>query len=488
MHSLMTIGLDISQPPWAELQFDTLLLAHMINEEWPRAKTLENCGQHYIKKGKVDPEKMKGFTKTFGWGAVPWRLMYDYACGDAEVTLELWEHLWPMFQKKFAGDAGRLWTDEIGFQNTLFRMEQRGIEVDLSFCKQYESIAEIEMQQIEDELGFTPSKTSALSKFLFEELKLPVLAYTPGGKPAMTKAVMEDYDRMLALPMFPSSARLVLDYRGWMKANSSFYRPFQTLVDSKGRVNCNYKQHGTVTGRLSCETPNLQQIPRSSDKAWNGRIKSAFRASPGYALVGFDYSQLELRLATAYGQELILLDEFSKPDADPFTRYASIIGADRYTTKTFFYAMIYGAGEEKIAKTLHRDMIDMHDQYVAFKQSIPGILKAASLANTKARQRGYVRLWTGRRRHFKKPEDSFKAFNSLLQGGGAEVVKRVMLDMDHNLTDDNCRMLLQVHDEVVFEIREDLVDVYSAKIVDTMEAMPTEFFGLPFKVAGKVWG
>jgi DNA polymerase-1 len=501
-HSLMTIGADPSK--WEGQHYDGILMAHMLNEEWPYKKNLENCALYYLKKQKLGKDAMDAFTKQFGWGSVPPSLMHDYACVDAELHLELVLKLLGLCRKHFGEDFDKLWPDEIEWSRVLFRMEQRGVGVDLKFCRQYEAIAEMTMQELEDDLGFKPSKTTELSKFLLHDLGLPILEYTPGSyedpktkkvlkspekrRASFTKNVMEEYDAILE-NVDDERARQVLDYRGWQKANSSFYRPFQHLADANDRVHTNYKQHRTVTSRLSSEEPNLQQIPRSSDKAWNGRIKSAFRALPGWALIGFDYSQLELRLATAYGQEDILLDEFAKDDADPFTRYSSIINADRFTTKTFFYAMIYGAGEEKIATTLHRTVPQIHNSYVAFRDNIPRILRAADVAKAKARQRGYIRYWSGRRRHFRNPSASYKAFNSLLQGGGAEVVKHVAIEIDKEVTHpDECHMLLQVHDELVFEIREDLLDVYSPQIVNTMEKFPTDFFGLPFHVVGKQWG
>ena len=469
---------------------DISLLAHFINEERPYQKNLNNVGMMYVKKGKTGKDEIDKFTEALGWGNVPPHLMDAYARGDAELTLELYEKLWPMFQKKFGDKADELinWEDRMNL--ALYNMEHRGIHVDQKFCRQYEGIANIEMDNVVDELGFVPSKTKDLSQFLFDELKLPVLKRSEKtGKPSLDKAVMEDYERMLEVRAEDNTrVRLVLDYRGWQKAASTFYAPFQFLADEEGRIHCNYNQNGTVTGRLSASEPNLQQIPRTSNKAWNGRIRSAFRASEGYDLVGYDYSQLEFRLAAAYGQEEWLIEEFAKEDADPFTVLAERIGTDRYTAKTFTYAMIYGAGKDKIAATLKRTVTDIEDPYNAFLATIPGIIKAKSVAQAKAKSRGYIRYWTGRRRHFPDPSRSYKAFNSLLQGGGAEVVKRVLVLCNENVCDDNCRLLLQVHDELVFEIRQGMEDVYGPRIIDTMQSLPTNYFGVNFAVAGKKWG
>jgi DNA polymerase-1 len=466
--------------------YDTLLICHMINENSPWEKSLENCAQKYIKKGKTQKDAVHAFAKAFGWSAVPAKLMRPYACGDAEVTLELWEKVWRMFQTRFGDEADTLWQYELEMNNALFQMENSGIAVDQKFCRQYQAIATMEMDQIEQELGFAPSKTTALAKFLFDELHLPILELTPGGKPSMAKRAMEDYERILGA-MGDHRARLVLDYRGWQKATSSFYTPFQRIADSSNRIHCNYKQHGTATGRLSCSEPNLQQIPRQSDKAWNGRIRTAFLPNEGYKLVGFDYSQLELRLAAAYGGEQWLIEEFSREEADPFTALAERIGTDRYTAKTFTYGVMYGAGLEKTAKILGKKPEDIEQDYRTFLASIPGIMKAKRLAELKTRQRGYIRYWTGRRRHI-IPDDSYKAWNALLQGGAAEVVKRVLVQINRDICDDNCRLLLQIHDELVFEIRDDMVEKYSAMIVPAMETLPTEFFGTKFQVSPKEWG
>ncbi len=485
MHSLSTVdelkpvGLDDT------VQYDTMLIAHLVNENWPKEKSLENCGQHYVKDGKSGKDEIAKFSKLFGWGAIPPHLMAPYACQDAVLTLKLFEHLWPIFCKKYGPDAIEYYRREWQVQNILYHMEQSGITVNQKFCRQYAAIARLQMDTIEDDLGFIPSKTTALSKFLFDDLELPVLERTPTGKPKLDKKVMEQYETILS-NTDDDRAKQVLDYRGWMKASSTFYLPFQTLADSSGRIHCGFKQHGTVTGRLSCATPNLQQIPRESDKEWNGRIRTAFNASPGYVLLGFDYSQLELRLCAAYGQESTLLDIFNDGTVDPFTAYAELIKTDRQTTKTFFYAMLYGAGQERIAITLNRDLKDILVPYANFRQSIPGILRAKALSESKAKQRGYIRLWSGRRRHLSSNE-TYKAFNSLMQGGGAEIVKRVMIDIHSELNPDECRMLLQVHDELVFEIREDVVDQYTKLIIDKMEQFPTEYFKVPFKVHAKAW-
>lgn len=480
LHSFMTMNIDLS----VVHAYDMLLMSHMINENRPYAKTLDNVGQFYLKRGKTAKDDVDRYTKLFGWGSIPVSVIRPYAIGDSRLTLDLYFELENRFIKEFGDKAGNLWVTEFNFQNVLFKMEQRGIRVNLDFCATMEGISKLEMIEIEDALGFKPSGSLELSKFLFKTLDLPVLERTPGGKPSMAKNVMEEYDRMLEQHS-DDRAELVLNYRGWQKAVSTFYKPFQGLVDSNARIHCSYRQHGTTTGRLSCSSPNMQQIPRSSDKRWNGRIKNAFIPTEGYRLLSLDYSQLELRLAAAYGDETVLIEEFEKDDADPFTALANEIGIDRFTAKTLSYGLLYGAGKEKTSKILNRPLEEVGPIYDKFLKSIPGIIRIKRMCEAKAASQLYIRYWDGRKRHFTDRGEAYKAFNSLLQGGAASVVKNVMVTLDKEVCDENCHMLLQIHDEIVFEIKEEVYDDYKNRIIEIMEEIPTKLFGVRFKVGAK---
>jgi len=482
LHSLATLGINLED---TTRHYDTLLLAHMINEELPYSKALDSLGKYYIKEGKFDNDRVKKWGELWGWDKIPIDLIDPYACQDAELTLKLYEHLKPMWDERFDDD---LWVWEQRFNTVLYRMEQIGVAVDTDFCRQKSEIGYARMDEIEEQLGFKPSSTKELSKFLFDELHMPVLETSEKtGKPSLNKHVMEEYDQMLEATN-DKSAKLVLEYRGWQKAVTALYDPMARLVSHDKRVRADFRQDGTRTGRLSCADPNLQQLPRGSDKAWNGNARTAFRSGrEGFSLVSYDYSQLELRLATAYGNEQRLLDEFRKPDADPFTAFAGILGVDRFTTKTFFYANIYGAGAAKIAYTLNRSLAEVQDIHDRFKASIPGITQVSNAATKLAKQRGFVKYWTGRRRNFIRSWEEpkyYKAFNSVLQGGAAEIVKRSMVNMSE-IESDDCRMVLQIHDEIVFMIKDDKIDEYAPIIEKIMTNHPE--FSVPLKVERKVW-
>ena len=481
MHSLATLGIDLGDSK--RTHYDTLLIAHMLNEEIPYNKSLESVGQHYIKEGKKDKDQVAKWGELWGWDNIPYDLLEPYAKQDAELTLKLKEFLWETWLEDFQPD---LWAWEQEFNTVLYRLEQRGVAVDIDFCRKKSEIGHGIMQDIEDALGFNPGSSTQLGKYLIDELGMPVLETSAKtGKPSFNKHVMEQYEQMLETQGSKDATR-ILEYRGWAKAVTALYDPMQSLVSLDGRVRANFKQHGTKTGRLSCSEPNLQQLPRASSKPWNGNARSAFSAGrDDHTLVSFDYSQLELRMAASYGNEEILLEEFSKDEADPFTRFAEILGEDRQTTKTFFYANIYEAGSAKIAYTLNRAVSEVEIIHKRFKASIPGITAASNTARGLASKRKYIKLWTGRRRHYPFHDSKYyTAFNSVLQGGGAEVVKRSMVRLQQ-IESSECFMLLQIHDEIVFSIKTDKIDYYSPKIIEIMEAHPE--FPIKLKVESKLW-
>jgi DNA polymerase-1 len=298
---------------------------------------------------------------------------------------------------------------------------------------------------------------------------------------------MELYDILLERQDSPIAKR-VLEYRGWQKTVGSNYRAYLRLRSPDGRLRPNYKLHGTKTGRLSCSDPNLQQIPRESDKVWNGKLKQAFLPTRGYRLMEFDYSQLELRLATAYANEIELKQVFLE-DRDIFTEMSKILGFNRQDTKTFVYSVQYGAGLDRLMHVFKVSRWRAEEMRETYKQSYPGFVKVEGIAKMRCRTRGKVQLWSGRYRHFfDRDSDAHKAFNSAILGGAADIVEHVMVRLFKEIdNEEECRMLLTVHDSVVFEIREDVVEDYKAAIIEIMSDVKPDF-GVKFAVDGKEWG
>lgn len=477
LQSLATIGIYPNQR-----MFCTQQLAHMVNEEW-FSKSLDSLSKNLLGDKKTK-EKVEKWTHAFGWKTIPGDLMDEYARHDAELTLELFAKiLWPEAR---AQELDKLWDTELAYIQLLDKIERVGIKVDTEFAKIKVNVGETRMADICDELGFTPTPTN-LSKLFFEELKLPILSLTPGGKPCLDKKNMEQYDEILSY-IDDKRAQLVLEYRGWQKAVSSLYLAALNFKSSDGRIRPNFKAHGTKTGRLSCESPNLQQIPRNSKNIWNGDAKRTFIPDEGYKLLEFDYSQLEFRLAAAYGGVDLLLDIFAKGE-DPFIPIAiEVFGGIefRQSAKTLTYTTLYSGGQRRISFALGISESAASDVISRFRELYPGIYAASSKATKLAATRGYVRYWTGRRRHFPNPEFAYKAFNSIIQGGAAELVKHAMLRVDDQVCNEYCRIVLTVHDSIVLEVKEEL----AKSIIEPVKKLMSDFpqFGVKFDVDCKEWG
>jgi DNA polymerase-1 len=300
---------------------------------------------------------------------------------------------------------------------------------------------------------------------------------------------MEYYEEKL-LQLGSPVAKQVLEYRGYQKAVSSYWRAYQTHVSPDGRIRPNFNLHRTVTHRLSCDTPNLQQIPRITEQPWNKDVKGGFIPEcDDFVLMEADYSQLEMRLTAAYAQDKRLIGIFSDPTRDLFTEMSLDMGYPRHSLKTAVYATGYGAGAEKLGTifgSLAAGRRFKNDYYEAY----PGIAKVSNMASAACKGQGFVRDWALRRRHFEDPyAEAHKAFNAVIQMGATDIVKRIMVRLGKEIGLDNpeCRMILQVHDSVVFEILKSKIDYYGRIIVKIMEDVVPNF-GVPFRVDWHQWG
>lgn len=378
-----------------------------------------------------------------------------------------------------------LWEWEKRFVKAIADMESYGVAIDRSLAEsELQMGTQIMSQIIEDLGGLNPTSPKDLEHLLLERLGLPVVRKTPKGKPSFDKFAMEEYEDILGNRNDPT-ARMVLEYRGWQKACSTYFKAFLEKQDADGRVRPNFKLHGTRTGRLSCENPNFQQIPRTTDEAkrWNLNTKKCITASSGWNLWELDYSNLELRLAAIYSGQQALIEAFNQ--GQPIWDYMSDLlgGWEKYKTKTATYAILYGAGKKKL------DLMGIPDEaYRTYFDTFPRFKWASETINEGAKSQGYVNYWTGRRRHFPPSESPHKAFNSVLQGGGAEVVKRALVEISENVCDQSCRLVLTIHDSIVLEIRQSMENLYLAKAQEIMERIPTEFFEMKFTVDAHEWG
>jgi DNA polymerase I len=465
--------------------FCTMELAHLIHEERPFSKSLDAVGKHYTGDVKVKSEMFQKALKHYGWKHLPPNIIREYGMGDADLTYRVMEKLLPLIDD----DLMKYWHEQkMPFYKVIIAMERRGVRVDTALCERMINHGEICMDEIVEILQLNPGSPKDLSTLLIDKLGLPVVKRSQKTqKPSFDKEAMKDYETMLELRDDPT-ARYILEYRGWQKSVSSNYRPYIELLSVDGRLRPNYKLHGTKTGRMSCEKPNLQQIPRVSNKPWNGEMKSAFIPAPGYRLWEADYGQLELRLATAYANERGLKAVFEE-DRDVFTEMSEQLGMARHDTKTLTYTIQYGGGIRRLTTVFGIQPARAQEIRENFYQTYPGFRAVSNLAQRKAAAKGKLQLWSGRYRHFSYPKDeAHKAFNSVIQGGAADIVERTMIRLFNEVdNEEECRMLLQVHDSVVFEIKEGLEDKYRELIVKTMEDIKPDF-GVKFKVDFHEWG
>jgi DNA polymerase I-like protein with 3'-5' exonuclease and polymerase domains len=384
---------------------DVSAMAHLINENKPYNKGLDSLAQYYLKEpGKIKDPEIEKEKKT-GWKNTTWQQMWDYAVLDAVI---------------------------------------------------------------EKDLGINPASPKQLKKLLIDDLGLPVVKQSARtGAPSFDKEAMLAYDLMLESLENPVAKR-IKEFRGWQKAVSASYRPYLDLVGMDGRLRCSYRLHGTATGRLSCAEPNLQQIPKTSDKAWNGKVKECFIAEDGYVLINADFSQLELRLATAYAGEEELKEVFNE-GRDIFTEMSKQLNMSRHDTKTLVYSMQYGAGEQRLMNAFGVDKTTAKQIRQNYFNTYPHFRRLNERCTAKVEETGEIKIWSGRVRHFEHRNDAYKAMNSLIQGGAADIVERIMVRCFQELEGPECRMLLQVHDSITFEVKESVVPQYLEKIRTLME-------------------
>ena len=468
--------------------YDTMLMTHLLDENEP-SKALDYLAKKYLNDSKQRSEIMQAAINAVGWKMLPADMVREYAEHDAVLCLKLLEEYMDLW---LAEECDVDWEHRQKFVRIIARMEQAGVKIDTALSKKESLIGEAKMQEIKDEIGKNPGSTKDLQELLIDNLGLPVVKVTPGGKPSFNKEAMVEYEALLAASDNPLASR-VLEYRGWQKTVSSNYKAYLKLLSHDGRLRPNYKLHGTRTGRLSCETPNLQQIPRISDKPWNGNLKAAFIPADGFTLWEFDYAQLELRLGAAYAKDATLKGIFDDSERDVFTEMAAQLGMARQDVKTLVYTIQFGGGVTRVASVFRVPDFRARSLIDNFYETYPGFRQVSSRATSLARGKGYVKLWSGRRRHFTKYEREnkpYKAFNAVIQGGAADIVMHTIIRLDEFLdygTDPACRMLLQIHDAVVFEIANGREDDYIPQIKGIMEDVKPDF-GVKFKVSHNIWG
>jgi DNA polymerase-1 len=421
-----------------------------------------------------------------------------YAAEDAWMTLKLYN----FFQDKMDETLKKIATDvEYPFINTLINMEEAGIKADIDFLEELKEEFDKKISQITKDIysyaqgEFNINSTKQLSSVLFEKLNLKRGKKTKSGYSTNEK-VLNDLKE--SHPIIP----LILEYRELYKLRSTYIIPLREIAEksSDHRIHTTFLQTGTTTGRLSSKNPNLQNIPVRTEIG--KRIREAFIAKSGYKLVSIDYSQIELRLLAHFSKDSSLLKAF-KEDKDIHLETAKkLFGSERAkeyraVAKSINFGLLYGMGSRKLSQTLGISQSEAKKYIESYFESFPTVKNYLDRVKESAKREGAVYTLIGRRRvfdyeranAFEKAAFERESVNTLFQGSAADLIKLSMNKIDRELDKNEGVMLLQIHDELIFEVREDAAKEYSQKAKEIMESIYT--LNVPLKCSvsiGDSWG
>jgi DNA polymerase-1 len=410
-----------------------------------------------------------------------------YAAEDADVTLRLQRVL--SEKLRVAPSLERVYREiEMPLVPVLERMEANGVMIDAAELRRQSADLSQRMlaaQQRATELAgrtFNLDSPKQIGALLFEELKLPALVKTPTGAPSTNEEALEAIADQHELP------RLILDYRGLAKLRSTYTDKLPEMVNpGTGRVHTSYHQAGAATGRLSSNDPNLQNIPiRTED---GRRIRRAFVAPPGRVLVACDYSQIELRIMAHLSEDAGLLKAFTSGEdvhrataAEVFgVALKDVSGDQRRAAKAINFGLMYGMSAFGLARQLGIGRGEAQDYIALYFARYPGVREYMDRTRAQARESGYVETLFGRRLTLQEIHSRNQAqragaeraaINAPMQGTAADIIKRAMVTVDAWLRPyaDRALMLMQVHDELVFEVEADFTSTLATEVKARMEA------------------
>ncbi|MCR6495159.1 DNA polymerase I [Thermomonas sp. S9] len=409
-----------------------------------------------------------------------------YAAEDADITLRLHRVLAPKLAA--APRLQSVYRDiEMPLVPVLARIEDNGVMIDVEELRRQSadlSRRMLALQQRATELAgrsFNLDSPKQLGALLFDELKLPARVKTPGGAPSTNEEALEAIADLHELP------RVILDYRGLAKLRSTYTDKLPEMVNpASGRVHTSYHQAGAATGRLSSSDPNLQNIPVRTEEG--RRIRAAFIAPPGRRLLSFDYSQIELRIMAHLSQDPALLRAFAQGADIHRATAAEVLGKpleavtseERRAAKAINFGLIYGMGAFGLARQLGIDRGQAQDYIALYFSRYPGVRDYMERTRAQAREQGYVETVFGRRLALEyihsrnaaqRAGAERAAINAPMQGTAADIIKRAMVAVDAWLDGQRTAagapralMILQVHDELVFEADEDFVPALQAQV------------------------
>lgn len=467
------------------IAFDTMLESYVLNSVASR-HNMDDLALKYLGKSTIAFEEVAGKgakQKTFDQVEID--IAASYAAEDADITLQLHETLWPKLtatptlQRVFE-------TIELPLVSVLSRIERNGVLLDSGLLNRQSIKLSQRLDALEREAydlagePFNLGSPKQLQTIFFEKLQLPVKKKTPTGQPSTAEEVLQELALDYPLP------KVILEYRSLSKLKSTYTDQLPKQVNpTTGRIHTSYHQAVAATGRLSSTNPNLQNIPIRTEEG--RQVRKAFIAPSGYQLIAADYSQIELRIMAHLSSDAGLLSAFAQgldihkaTAAEVFGQSLEAVTLEqRRSAKAINFGLIYGMSAFGLARQLNIGRGDAQSYIDLYFERYPGVLDYMERTKALAAEQGFVETLFGRRLYlpeintsnFQRRQGAERtAINAPMQGSAADIIKLAMIDVDRWLTKDrpDARMIMQVHDELVLEVKEDQVDEVAAILTTKM--------------------
>lgn len=468
------------------LAFDTMLEAYVLNSVASKHDK-DSLSEYYLNHKAIALTDIAGKgRKQLSFNKIPLDKAATYAAEMADISLRLHNHLWPALS-----DIERLKSlyeeVELPFVSVLSDIERNGVLLDSDMLKNQSAELAAEMKLVEEQCfelageKFSLNSPKKLQEILYEKLQLPILKKTPKGQPSTSEEVLSELAKDYPLPA------LILRFRSMSKLKSTYTDKLPLLVNEKTqRLHTTYHQAVTATGRLSSSVPNLQNIPIRT--AEGRRIRQAFIAPEGCQIMAADYSQIELRIMAHLSQDKGLLDAFSRgldvhraTAAEVFAIPLEQVTDDqRRSAKAINFGLIYGMSAFGLAKQLGISRTEAAAYVKSYFDRYPGVQDYMDRTRAEAKEKGYVETLLGRRLYLpdinnrnvmRRKYAERTAINAPMQGTAADIIKKAMIDVDELLATkkEQAKIIMQVHDELVFEVKEESLQGLSAEIKQCME-------------------
>lgn len=468
------------------IAFDTMLESYVLDSVAGR-HDMDSLAERYLNHKTITFEEIAGKGKNqLTFNQIALEQAGPYAAEDADVTLHLHQKLWGKLQPH--ADLCQVFqTIDMPLVPVLSRIERTGVLIDPAILAEHSKELTIRLAELETQAyelageEFNLSSTKQLQGILYEKQKLPILKKTPKGAPSTNEEVLAELALDYPLP------KLILEYRGLAKLKSTYTDKLPLMINpATKRVHTSYHQAVTATGRLSSSDPNLQNIPVRNDEG--RRIRQAFIAPKGYSIVAADYSQIELRIMAHLSGDKGLLNAFAN-GLDIHRATASevfgialdkVTSEQRRSAKAINFGLIYGMSAFGLSRQLNIPRSESQKYMNLYFERYPGVQDYMERTRQQAAEHGYVSTLDGRRLYLPdihsrnamaRKGAERAAINAPMQGTAADIIKKAMIAIDDWLQKDapQVKMIMQVHDELVFEIHDSVIEESISKIKVLME-------------------